>query len=392
MHIPSERIYSEMRSNNAIVRYVPTNGGTETALLIKAPTPSLKAMIAGCAFKLIYGKKDNFLCIGISIEDVPGAPLLISNEQIVPEEHCALLESVKQKILPIFLFNEMDICMASAELYFSDEDSLKLLDFIGDTKSLSTGSFNDTVSFAVDCFIHSIDKTKKFPNAHEIPIIETIPEISEWKTINIYYLSSESANKINITEEKEGANFESTIWSCLTSVFPETLYKNPYVQNGNKKREFTDVFAHYKYGSFLIETKDLSVFQSGYNRESERRVKGIKDQVNKGIKQLVGAVKSLKSGDVLFDINGSQIIIDRSIPPHCIILITELMPFGDWNDITNQLIDAAKKTGAFFHLLDFSEFITLLKQSSGKPELIDYNLMNRFKLFLEKKSVFIKGI
>ena len=85
MHIPSERIYSEIRSNNAIVRYVPTNGGTETALLIKAPTPSLKAMIAGCAFKLIYGKKDNFLCIGISIEDVPGAPLLISNEQIVPE-------------------------------------------------------------------------------------------------------------------------------------------------------------------------------------------------------------------------------------------------------------------------------------------------------------------
>ena len=392
MHISSERIYSEMRSNNAIVRYVPANENKETALLIKVPTPSLKTMIAGCAIKLIYGKKDNFLCIGISIEDVPGAALLISHAQIVSEEHWALLESVKQKTFPIFLFNEMDICMASTKLFISDEDSLKLLEFIGDTESLYTGSTNDSVSFAVDCFIHSIDKTKKFSNAHEIAIIEIIPEISEWKTINIYYLSSESANKINITEEKEGANFESTIWSCLTSVFPERLYKNPHVQNGNKRREFTDVFAHYKYGSFLIETKDLSVFQSGYNRESERRVKGIKDQVNKGIKQLVGAVKSLKSGDVLFDINGSQIIIDRSIPPHCIILITELMPFGDWNDITNQLIDAAKKTGAFFHLLDFSEFITLLKQSSGNPELIDYNLMNRFKLFLEKKSVFIKGI
>ena len=392
MHISSERIYSEMRSNNAIVRYVPANENKETALLIKVPTPSLKTMIAGCAIKLIYGKKDNFLCIGISIEDVPGAALLISHAQIVSEEHWALLESVKQKTFPIFLFNEMDICMASTKLFISDEDSLKLLEFIGDTESLYTGSTNDSVSFAVDCFIHSIDKTKKFSNAHEIAIIEIIPEISEWKTFNIYYLSSESANRINITEKKEGANFESTIWSRLTSVFPERLYKNPHVQNGNKRREFTDVFAHYKYGSFLIETKDLSVFQSGYNRESERRVKGIKDQVNKGIKQLVGAVKSLKSGDVLFDINGSQIIIDRSIPPHCIILITELMPFGDWNDITNQLIDAAKKTGAFFHLLDFSEFITLLKQSSGNPELIDYNLMNRFKLFLEKKSVFIKGI
>lgn len=68
------------------------------------------------------------------------------------------------------------------------------------------------------------------------------------------------------------------------------------------------------------------------------------------------------------------------------------MTCGDWDKISNQLIDAIEQTGALFHLLDLREFITLLKQSSGDPKLIDYNLLERCKFFIEKKSVFIRGI
>ena len=82
----------------------------------------------------------------------------------------------------------------------------------------------------------------------------------------------------------------------------------------------------------------------------------------------------------------------RTIPPHCIVLITELMTSGNWDSITKQLLDAIEETGALFHLLDLREFITLLKQSSGKPELIDYNLVERCKFFCQKQSVFIRGI
>ena len=68
------------------------------------------------------------------------------------------------------------------------------------------------------------------------------------------------------------------------------------------------------------------------------------------------------------------------------------MTCGDWDKISNQLIDAIEQTGALFHLLDLREFITLLKQSSGDPKLIDYNLFERCKIFMEKKSVLIRGI
>ena len=123
-----------------------------------------------------------------------------------------------------------------------------------------------------------------------------------------------------------------------------------------------------------------------------KRLSGIQKQVMKAVKQLVGAVKAFKQESTLFDIKGNKINVDRSIPPHCIVLITELMTCGDWDEITQQMLDATQQTGAFFHLLDLREFIVLLKQSSGDPKLVDYNLMERFKFFTEKKSVFIRGI
>ena len=44
-----------------------------------------------------------------------------------------------------------------------------------------------------------------------------------------------------------------------------------------------------------------------------------------------------------------------------------------------------------FNVMDLGEFIELLKASSGRPEIIDYNLMQRFKWGMESKSIHIKG-
>lgn len=393
MHIPSERVYNSMRSETASIWYVPAYDGEETtSLLIKAPTPTLKALIAGCPMQLLFGKKDTYLCTGTRIGDMPDTPLLLSRAQIAAEEHTALIQSMKRKKFPIFLFNEMDICLASSSIEITEHESLALLKLIENESSLYVGNFNDDVSLAIDCFVFSIDKSHAYPNAHVIPIVEIIPKAGEWKTNNICFLNNDSYYTINISNKNEGETFENTIWGSLESVFPTTLYKGPQVQHGDKRREFTDVFAYYEYGSFLIEAKDLSVIQAGYNKNESRRLSGIQKQAEKAIKQLVGAANAFMRGSTLFDTKGDEISVERKIPPHCIVLITELMTCGNWDEITKQLSDAIEQTGAFFHLLDLREFITLLKQSSGDPRLIDYNLMQRCRLFMEKKSVFIRGI
>lgn len=380
-----------MRSEIASLWYVPANDGNETALIIKAPTPTIKAAILGCPLKLFFGKEDAYLCKAVMIEDVPGSPVIISGVQIEAEEHQALLKSVQQKSFPVFLFNEMDICVASSIIQLNLNDSEKILSFIKSEK-LYSGNFDSLASAVLDCFEYTLDKALPYQNVHEMDIVEIAPDIGEWETNKIYFLNQAIAQKTDIAEKDEGGIFERTIWGSLESVFPTTLYKSPKVKIGEKTRELTDVYAYYEYGSFLIECKDLSVIQAGYERNMDKRIGGIQKQIKKALKQLVGATNAFKRGDIILDNVNKAIVVDRSQPPHCIVLITELITSGDWNEIAELLIDAVQQTGAFFHIIDFREFITLLKQSSGDPKLIDYNLMERCKICLEKRSVLIRGI
>lgn len=391
MHIPSEKVYNKMRSEIASLWYVPANDGNETALIIKAPTPTIKAAILGCPLKLFFGKEDAYLCKAVMIEDVPGSPVIISGVQIEAEEHQALLKSVQQKSFPVFLFNEMDICVASSIIQLNLNDSEKILSFIKSEK-LYSGNFDSLASAVLDCFEYTLDKALPYQNVHEMDIVEIAPDIGEWETNKIYFLNQAIAQKTDIAEKDEGEIFERTIWGSLESVFPTTLYKSPKVKIGEKTRELTDVYAYYEYGSFLIECKDLSVIQAGYERNMDKRIGGIQKQIKKALKQLVGATNAFKRGDIILDNVNKAIVVDRSQPPHCIVLITELITSGDWNEIAELLINAVQQTGAFFHIIDFREFITLLKQSSGDPKLIDYNLMERCKICLEKRSVLIRGI
>ena len=162
MHIPSDRVYNKMRAEAASIWYVPANNGEDIAVLIKAPTPTLKAIISGCSIKLLFGKKDSYLCAGVQVEDVPDIPLLLSGAQIVSEEHEALFELLLRKETPIFLFNEMDICVVSSTISISEKEASLLCEFLGEQTSLYVGEFNSDVSFAVDCFVVSIDKTQVY--------------------------------------------------------------------------------------------------------------------------------------------------------------------------------------------------------------------------------------
>jgi hypothetical protein len=140
----------------------------------------------------------------------------------------------------------------------------------------------------------------------------------------------------------------------------------------------------------LIEAKDLSVLEAGYHKDIDKKTRGIQKQVKKAIKQLIGSQKALMRGDIIYDSKGTELSIERSQPPHCIVLITELIHHGDWSEVEKNLLSAIESTGAFFNILDLQELVFLLKTCSGKPELLDYNLMERTKKFIKCQSVHIR--
>lgn len=159
--------------------------------------------------------------------------------------------------------------------------------------------------------------------------------------------------------------FRKNCLGRLDLAIPCHVSSQPKNLGERKSRELTDVFAFYSHGSFLIEAKALSVFPAGYERTQGRRITGVQKQAKKAVGQLVGAAKAFSRGDAIFDADGEALDVNRADPPHCIALVSELTPAGDWDAIVTQLYDAMAETGAFFQLLDLREFIELLKDCSG---------------------------
>lgn len=391
MHIPSERVAKEMRSESASLWIIPANGGDELAILIKAPSSVIKALIAGCQLNLLFGRKGPYLSTGARIIDIPDAPILILGSQREAEEHQALSRLLLERRTPAFLFNEMNVCLAWTNLELSESDARRVAEIIAQESALYSGPLTPECSQALDCFCYSADPTQNYPGASKIPFVSVEASLESWRVNDVSFIGFREHHTLTIDNENEGEMFERAVWASLESVFPHTIHKSPQVKIGMKVRELVDVLAFYEYGSFLIEAKDSSVLQAGYERDQERRTKGVQKQIKKAITQLVGACKAVTRGERVLDASGKELSIVRDKPAHCIVLITELMHWGEWSEVEAQLIEAIRSTGAFFHLIDLREFIDLLKGSAGKAPLLDYNLMQRYKVFVQNGSVHIRS-
>ena len=391
MHIPSERIYREIRSEDAGAWFVPANDGEETAVLIKAPTSTLKALLSGSTLSFVFGLDSSYLCSGVRIYDVPEAPILLCSIQRHEEEHFALKGIARERCVPIFLFNEMDVCVAWSDGQLAESDGSSLSAFLALQSKLYCGALTEAASNVLDSFCVTIDPSQQIAGAHAIKTIETPVAHGPWTSNNISFAGIHDLQTIVLDDIDEGSVLEKAVWASLESVFLFHLHKSPQVQVGKKLRELTDVVASHQYGTFLIEVKDISILRAGTGRTRERRVRGIQKQTKSAIDQLIGASKAVKRGEKVTDLKGNTLSLVLDKPLHCIVLLTELMHEGDWGEIEGMLRTAMVETGDFFHVLDLRELIALLKVSHGKPYRLDYNLMQRCERFIESGTIHIRS-
>ncbi|RZG17400.1 hypothetical protein EXT47_02800 [Pseudoalteromonas sp. CO342X] len=383
MHIPAEQIYKEIKSEDAGVWIVPASN-QETAILIKLPTSAAKSLIAGSELELFAGIIDNYLCGGVKIFDVPDAPLFICKPQHHKQALESLIKITSLKKSPLFLYNEMDICIASSEISFHHKAKEQLNDYLDLKYELSLSKDIQNANAISDRFLTKMQNQNGSILRFEVTC-------DQWESSPTSFYGVKNTYTISIDELNEGEVFERAIWASLESVFPLTLTKSPQVQEGKKKRELTDIVASHQYGTFLIESKDLSVFQAGMNRTRERRLKGTQKQALRAISQLTGASKMVRNVRNITSLDNCSVPLVLNQPMHCIALITEIMHEGDWSKVVQALIKANRETGEFFHLLDFKELINLLKLSNGDSRLFDYNLMLRFEKLIKLKSIHISA-
>ena len=394
MLIPSERVFREMYCDPAGIWYVPMKDAG-VGLLLKAPTPTLKAVIFGCPIDLLFGQcssgSNSYLCTGARFHDTSDKPLIVVGLQRHADDHSALTDMLVGAGSPVSVFNELDMCVASARGLIDRQDADRSLKLLDDAGQLFCDEFTQEARSCLDRFEVAVDRLCEGHADEDFKIVSVPISFSDWEPTTNHFIGYLDNVKYEIHAPNEGAGLETAIWYSLDSVFPGTLHKNPMVKRGNAWRELIDVLSFYSLGVLLIESKALTELGAGPRRSLERKMRSLKQHIHKAIRQLVGATKAIRSDAAIRSMSGEEITFNRDLVPHCIILAAELPHTDGWFDVVEAMMLAARETGAFFHLLDLRELLFLLKATKGQRELIDYNLMQRFARFIETRSVHIRS-
>jgi hypothetical protein len=301
-----------------------------------------------------------------------------------------LTEILRRESTPLFLFDELCRCVAWAEVSLEAGKVEEVEEMVGNIKDLYSGKTDSDVSRALDCLDLSVSPKRIISGARVVPVAEVGLTCGEFVHSEIYSYSIYESHAFNLENKDEGGGLEQSVWQLLESIFPLDIYRSPQVEDGKNYRELTDILCLSRFGLFLFEAKAISVYSSISDRDTERRVKNLQKQVRTGIKQLKGAVRAIRAGKKITTNVGTKIELDREIVPHAVVVVSELLHFGNWNEIVVDIIDTAKESNILIHVLDLRE-LTLLVAASRESNLFDYQLMERFKHFVSFKSIHLRG-
>jgi hypothetical protein len=389
----AERIYKELIHEFAGTWYVSDQFGKK--IMVKAPSNLLKAIITGCRVSFLFGKNNRNIFplfhTGIRIYDDPVHFASVSYVQLFRDEHRSLRDIMQEDEMHIYLHDELNACVAQAKVKLDPIERKKVIALQGNLDDLYAGSYNGVAAKSLDCFDYTFDATKSKAHTYEIEVLAIDGQFSNWEIVDNRFVGLHEIGPVIIDDDDEGVIFERQIWAPLQSLFHHDIYRQPQIADKYGYRELTDIFAFYEYGIFLVESKALALLNPVKERDMDRKVKGLQKQIIKGISQLVGAAKKIAENTPVYDVNKLPVAFDHSKLPHCIVLVSELLPFGDWKAVEMKMFDAMIEQPMYLNVMDLSELMTYIGYARGSKEHFDVFLMDRVKLLIKHQSIHIKA-
>lgn len=386
MHILSDNYRTEFLGTPTLVRldYSLANGEHEPTILIKANTLILKYIVKGAETSIVFAKLNGHLLYGVKINDDPSSPSLIWSILENENEIKALTDMANRKKCKIHLFNELAVNVVSNQLYIS------MPPFFDDYMS------NILIETIYDHNIFIQKVTKIFDqlvkgNINNNDIFQINLNIaSPWEAIKAHYVTNSiSHSTIDLFNFDEGNQQEHLAIWLTDNLQPSGAHHSPQIIKKNLPRELIDVLLSYEYGSFLIESKTLTVFNQELLPSQTKLAKNITKHIKKAISQLKGAIKQLKNEVTVMKANGEEIIVERSKPMHAIVLLPDLGLIQEDISYKSDLIqDFLQDAGGFIHFLDIAELLRVVQaaemiasmnQKTTPMMAFDYYLMERVK-------------
>ena len=389
----SERITNELIREQASIWYINDVFGAK--IMVKINGSVIKSLYKGVKFEFLFGRDNNIMPAifhkGFRVHDDPIHYISLTGTDRFADEHTSLLAIMNRTYTYIHFHDELNVCVATAKLCFSLADQIKIINLLGSLSNLYVGDFDEDTAQSLNCFDYSLGIENNLKIVYKIDTEVITGTISEWHVMNNTFVGVSHVQKdISIDAKDEGGILEQQVHAVLDSLFLKKVFRNPQFYTKSKLREFTDIFAHYHNGVFLIETKALGIIESSEDKGMDRKVSGLQKQISKGINQLKGAVKKIHGDIPIYDRNKIKIEFKKVNLPHSIVLVSELFPFGNWKGIELAMFEAMSETKMYLNVMDLREFMKYIGNARGDKDLLNLMLIERVEKFVEQQNIHMR--
>ena len=395
MFMPSGRVWNEMRYEPQGFWPSIINRGDEFALLVKTSTHVIKAAYRSCPVRLTIALTDTsvgtVLSSVVTIEDDPASPMGIVGVHRHAEEQTALDAIIRLGKTIIVFFDELSRPVLRAEVALSAE-ARGAADLLDSPKFLYAGEWLPSFNGVLDEIQEIIDPTRASPSPVTSRHVSVTATLSRFETQTITAVGAHEMREFRLEDRDEGYVLEHGTWHLVEQLFKGNVYHSPNVGKPPNQRELTDILGFCDVGMCFFETKAAAVLTTAPDRSTERRAKNIKKQIDKGLGQLVGAMNRVASGSRLTARDGREIALPAKMGPfrHCVVMVSELLPAVDWENVTAELLRLSHNDVTMFHVLDLHELRLLVGISKEDPILLVGYLDYRFEHIKKVGSALVR--
>ncbi|MBL8564377.1 MAG: hypothetical protein JNM89_01520 [Hyphomicrobiaceae bacterium] len=360
-------------------------------LIIKAHSLLLKYIAQGVLLEVsFFTTSDGHPAFALYIDDEPQKGVFLWSLLNHGDEVAAIRHISQCGECSIYLFNEAcaNCAWTSASIEI-DASILAMLDAMPMSKA-TPAVYADEIAKILDQLrdgtVRGVVRSIVLPKA-------------KWKPLkSSFILNGALHTNLNLLADNEGTHQEQLAHTLLGDLSPQGAYVNPQLHEPSGKKEFTDVLLSHEFGTVLLESKSLSIFEQRTNLPDRSRLsRNIEKSAKRGVSQLLIASRKLREYVPIFDQNGSALELERAQPPHAIILVPDLSLLTPKNDDWLRcIVDFMKKTKGFLHLLDTVQLFRVMQaaqmiatnSNTTTPMMaFDFYLIERAKTVIKRGSI-----
>lgn len=396
MFMPSARNWEEMKYEAGGCWPLPINDGNEFALVTKMPASTIKAAYRSCPLSLTVARAATpdgvVLATTLTVADDPSAALMLSGVLRHAEEQLAIENILRTGRTLMVFFDELSRPVARAVCTFNAPECAAASAMVDTVSPRYAGPWTALLSDVLD-EVQGFGDPQLAVSAKYAPTFITIPlTLTEFETGRLTAVGLGDALDFRLDDLDEGQGLEQSTWHLLEHLFEGRIVHSPRVREGTEYRELTDILTYCDVGPCVFESKAAAMLTTSLDRSTERRAKSVQKQINKGVDQLVGAIRNLARGLPLVTKNGTEITLPPTVGTirQGVVMVSEMLPGVDWEYVGTQLLNASMQSGAMLHVLDLRELRMLVGISKDDPVLFAAHLSHRFDVMTERKHAMLR--